>query len=105
YRRFILHYAHLCVLAGGVEAFCIGSELCGLTQIRAADQQFPMVTALKALASEVKAILGNTTKISYAADWSEYFGLHIDGDIFFNLDDLWADDHIDFVGIDNYMSI
>ena len=32
YRRFILHYAHLCALAGGVGAFCIGSEMRGLTQ-------------------------------------------------------------------------
>ena len=29
YRRFILHYAHLCALAGGVDAFCIGSEMRG----------------------------------------------------------------------------
>ncbi|MEL7026721.1 MAG: glycoside hydrolase TIM-barrel-like domain-containing protein, partial [Pseudomonadota bacterium] len=34
YRRFILHYAHLCAAAGGVEAFCIGSEMPGLTRIR-----------------------------------------------------------------------
>ena len=34
FRRFILHYAALCAAAGGVEAFCIGSELRGLTQIR-----------------------------------------------------------------------
>ena len=29
YRRFILHYAHLCARAGGVDAFCIGSEMRG----------------------------------------------------------------------------
>ncbi|MGD9295391.1 MAG: glycoside hydrolase TIM-barrel-like domain-containing protein, partial [Roseobacter sp.] len=33
--RFVLHYAALCRAAGGVEAFCIGSELRALTQIRA----------------------------------------------------------------------
>ena len=36
YRRFILHCAALCVAAGGVESFCIGSEMRSLTQIRAA---------------------------------------------------------------------
>ena len=36
YRRFILHYAYLCLAAGGVSAFCIGSEMRGLTQIRGA---------------------------------------------------------------------
>ena len=30
----ILHYAHLCAAAGGVDAFLIGSELRGLTQVR-----------------------------------------------------------------------
>ena len=105
FRRFILHYAHLCSLAGGVDAFCIGSELRGLSQIRSSTSEFPMVQALKVLAAEAREILGNTTKISYAADWSEYFGLHSDGDVFFNLDPLWADPNIDFVGIDNYMPI
>ena len=105
YRRFILHYAHLCAHAGGVSAFCIGSELRGLTQIRSSETFFPMVQALRILASEVKEILGNQTKISYAADWSEYFGYHVDGDVHFHLDSLWSDPNIDFVGIDNYMPI
>ena len=30
----ILHYAHLCAAAGGVDAFLIGSELRGITQVR-----------------------------------------------------------------------
>ena len=105
YRRFILHYANLCVLAGGVDAFCIGSELRGLTQVRSAANVFPMVNSLRQLAAEVKAILGRTTNVTYAADWSEYFGYHIGNDIFFNLDPLWSDENIDFVGIDNYMPI
>ncbi len=33
-RRMILHYAHLCAAAGGVDAFLIGSEMRGLTQVR-----------------------------------------------------------------------
>ena len=105
FRRFILHYAHLCALAGGVDAFCIGSELRGLTQIRSSSTEFPMVQALRSLASDVREILGTQTKISYAADWSEYFGLHTGGDVLFHLDPLWADSAIDFVGIDNYMPL
>ena len=105
YRRFILHYANLCAAAGGVQAFCIGSEMRGLTQIRGAADSFPTVTALRLLAAEVRAILGPATKISYAADWSEYFGYHNDGNIYFHLDPLWADPAIDFVGIDNYMPL
>lgn len=105
YRRFILHYAKLCALAGGVDAFCIGSELRSLTQIRGAGDSFPFVSALRALAADVRSILGSATKISYAADWSEYFGYHTADDLYFNLDPLWADSNIDFVGIDNYMPL
>jgi hypothetical protein len=104
-RRFILHYAHLCALAGGVDAFCIGSELRGLTQIRGAGDSFPAVAALRALAGDVRAILGPRVRISYAADWSEYAGFSRDGNRYFHLDPLWADPAIDFVGIDNYMPL
>ncbi len=106
YRRFILHYAHLCAAAGGVEAFLIGSELRGMTQIRGAAGSFPVVEGLRILAADVRGILGVGTKISYAADWSEYFGYQPqDGsnDRLFHLDALWADANIDFIGIDNYM--
>ncbi|MGR3759617.1 baseplate multidomain protein megatron [Roseobacteraceae bacterium NS-SX3] len=105
FRRFILHYAALCAAAGGVEAFCIGSELRGLTQIRGAGG-FPVVDALRSLAAEVRALLGPGTKMSYAADWSEYWGYKSpEGDRYFHLDALWADDQIDFIGIDNYMPL
>lgn len=103
YRRFILHYAKLCALAGGVDAFCIGSEMRGLTQIRGVADSFPVVQALRQLAADVRGILGPTTKISYAADWTEYFGYQTGGDVYFHLDPLWADPNIDFIGIDNYM--
>ncbi|MBM7068028.1 glycoside hydrolase/phage tail family protein [Actibacterium sp. 188UL27-1] len=106
FRRFILHYAHLCAAAGGVEAFCIGSELRGLTQIRGA-AGFPVVEALRQLARDVRQILPDA-KISYAADWSEYFGYRPEdgsGDVYFHLDPLWADPDIDFIGIDNYMPL
>lgn len=105
YRRFILHYAHLCLAAGGVDAFCIGSEMRGLTQIRGPGHSFPAVDALIQLAADVRAILGSEVEISYAADWSEYFGYHTGGNVYFHLDPLWASPHIDFVGIDNYMPI
>lgn len=106
--RFILHYASLCAVAGGVDAFCIGSEFRGLTQIRGAGNRFVVVEKLRALAAEVRAILGPETKISYAADWTEYFGYQPQdgsGDRYFHLDPLWADANIDFVGIDNYMPL
>ena len=106
-RRFILHYAALCKAAGGVASFCIASEMRGLTQIRGA-AGFPAVSQLKSLAGEVRQILGANTKIGYAADWTEYFGYQPadgSGDRYFHLDPLWADDDIDFVGIDNYMPL
>ncbi len=105
-RRFILHYATLCQIAGGVSSFCISSEMRGLTQIRG-ENGFPAVEQLCQLAADVRQILGPDTKIGYAADWSEYFGYQPSGtgDRFFHLDPLWADDNIDFVGIDNYMPL
>ena len=105
-RRFILHYAHLCKLAGGVDAFCIGTEMVALSQIRGPRNSFPAVAAFRRLAAEVKAILGAACKIGYAADWSEYWGYAPgNGDRFFHLDPLWADVNIDFIGIDNYLPL
>jgi hypothetical protein len=107
-RRMILHYAHLCAAAGGVEAFVIGSEMRGLTQIRSDASSYPAVSELISLAAEVHTILGDATKITYAADWSEYFGHQPadgSGDVYFHLDPLWADENIDFIGIDNYFPL
>ncbi|WP_410217860.1 glycoside hydrolase TIM-barrel-like domain-containing protein [Paracoccus sp. (in: a-proteobacteria)] len=106
YRRFILHYAHLCAAAGGIDAFLIGSEMVAMTQIRGPNQSYPAVEALRRLAADVRAILGPSVKIGYASDWSEYFGHHPgNGELFFHLDPLWADPNIDFIGIDNYMPL
>ncbi|MEL6920636.1 MAG: glycoside hydrolase/phage tail family protein [Pseudomonadota bacterium] len=105
YRTFILHYAHLAMAAGGVDTFIIGSELRGLTRVRDDVDGFPFVAQLQALAADVRAIVGANTKIIYAADWSEYFGYQpVDGsgDLYFNLDPLWASPHIDAVAIDMY---
>ncbi len=103
-RRMILHYAHLCAAAGGVESFCIASELRGLTTSRDGTA-YPVVDRLRTLAQDVKSILPDT-KISYAADWSEYSGHRLpDGTVAFHLDPLWADPAIDFIGIDNYLPL
>jgi len=108
YRRMILHYALLCAAAGGVDTFLIGSELRGLSTIRESATNYPVVSAMKQLAGDVVGILGAGTAISYAADWSEYFGHQSDdgsGDLFYHLDPLWADPNIDFIGIDNYLPL
>ncbi|MEO1748895.1 MAG: glycoside hydrolase TIM-barrel-like domain-containing protein, partial [Pseudomonadota bacterium] len=105
YRTFVLHYAHLAAAAGGVDTFIIGSELRGLTQVRDDADQFAFVEALIALASDVRAILGPHTKITYGADWTEYFGFQPNdgsGDVYYHLDPLWASAAIDAVGIDMY---
>ncbi|NJN35756.1 MAG: hypothetical protein HC794_00340 [Nitrospiraceae bacterium] len=107
-RRMVLHYAHLCAAAGGVDAFLIGTEMPGLTTTRSGASTYPAVTAFKTLAADVSAIVGAGTKIGYAADWSEYFGHRPQdgsGDVYFHLDPLWSDANIDFVGIDNYLPL
>ena len=104
-RRMVLHNAHLCALAGGVDTFIIASELVGFSTLRDNPSGYPAVGALKQLADDVALILP-AAEISYAADWSEYFG-HQPGDgsndVHFHLDELWAASSIAFVGIDNYM--
>ena len=105
FRRFVLHHAWLAKAAGGVSAFVIGSELRGLTTIRAAAGTYPFVAALVQLAADVRAVLGASTKITYAADWSEYFGHQPadgSGDVTFHLDPLWSSTAIDAIGIDLY---
>lgn len=105
YRRFILHHAKLAQIAGGVDVFILGSELRALTTARASANTYPFVGALKTLAADVRAMLGGETTLTYAADWSEYFGCQPQdgsGDVFFHLDPLWSDANIDCVGIDWY---
>jgi hypothetical protein len=119
-RRMVLHYAHLCAAAGGVDAFLIGTEMPGLTRIRSGAATYPAVQAYRDLLADVRSILGSRTNIGYAADWSEYFGHQPgddeagsatgssdppNGDVFFHLDPLWADPDTDFIGIDNYMPL
>jgi hypothetical protein len=108
YRRLVLHYAKLAAAAGGVDAFLLGSELRGLTTLRDGANVFPFVETLCDLASDVRGILGGATKITYGADWTEYFGHQPadgSGDVFFHLDPLWSHADIDAVGIDCYMPL
>ncbi|MGH6836533.1 MAG: baseplate megatron protein TIM-barrel domain-containing protein [Methylocella sp.] len=95
YRRMILHYANLCVLAGGIDLFLIGSEFRGLETIRGplwtvsgggppASWDYPFITGLVTLAADVRSVFDTAgfTKdtanlhnlISYAADWSDWMG-------------------------------
>ncbi|MEN0078600.1 MAG: glycoside hydrolase TIM-barrel-like domain-containing protein [Pseudomonadota bacterium] len=105
YRRFILHLAWLAKASGVCTGFLIGSEMRDLTRSRDEAGLFPFVEGLIGLADDVKALLGPTCQVSYAADWSEY-GAYVPGDgsddVLFPLDDLWARQSVDFVGIDWY---
>ncbi|WP_291844062.1 glycoside hydrolase/phage tail family protein [Maricaulis sp.] len=105
YRRFILHCAALAKAAGGVDGFLIGSEMVALTTA-GPDEGYPAVAALCELASEVRALLGPATRLSYAADWSEYHGHQPGGGTkIFHLDPLWSHPVIDAVAIDFYIPL
>ncbi|PWR19156.1 baseplate multidomain protein megatron [Zavarzinia compransoris] len=112
-RRLVLHYARLAAAVnaaapGAVSAFVIGSELRGLTTLRDGGGHYPFVAALRALAADCRAVMGAAVQLTYAADWSEYFGHQPgdgSGDLRYHLDPLWADAHIDAVGIDNYLPL
>ena len=106
WRRMVLHYATLSTMAGGVDAFLIGSELVGLTGVESAPGVFPAVGYLSGLAADVKSIVGASTKLVYGADWTEYAGrVTASGDLRFPLDALWASPSIDAIGIDVYWPV
>lgn len=107
YRREVLHYANLAAAwaARGValSGFVIGSEFVGLTRVRGS-AGYPAVAAFRALAAEVRAILGAGVPLVYAADWTEY-GAHVrenGASLRFPLDPLFSDPNIAAVGIDYY---
>ena len=53
----------------------------------------------------MKAVLGPAVKVTYSADWSEYFGHQPadgSGDVYFHLDPLWSSPDIAAIGIDVY---
>lgn len=99
YNKFILHYANL--VKDYADAFLIGSEMQDLTKFKDENGRYLAVDELVKLAGQVKAILGDKVKISYAANWGEYHS--IDGE--FYMDKLWASKDIDFVGIDAYFPL
>ena len=131
YRRMILHYAWLCVAAGGVDLFALGSELRGLETIRGpawtnagttdasgcAAWDYPFVAGLTQLAADVRSIFdgqglargGTGTKnlIAYSADWSDWMGYQHAGanGQWPHLDALWASADIDRVCFDNYLPL
>ena len=131
YRRMILHYANLCVVAGGVDLFLIGSELRGLEIIRGpgwtkaggvdgggkATWDYPFVAGLTTLAADVRSVFNGAglTKnlttwknlISYSADWSTWTGWQHPGanGQWPHLDSLFASANIDVVSFDNYLPL
>ncbi len=100
YDAFITYYANL--VKDKVDAFVIGSELIGLTRVSSSAGVYPAVSALVSLAASVQSVMGTATKLTYAADWSEYH--HTDGG-WYNLDPLWASANIDAIGIDAYFPL
>ncbi|CAN5321692.1 glycoside hydrolase/phage tail family protein [soil metagenome] len=103
-RRLALHYAGLAAETGA-EGLLIGSEMRGLTWTRDEAGGHPAVNEYRMLAVECRAILGDEPELSYAADWSEYFGFQPgdgSGDVVFHLDPLWADEALSHVAIDWY---
>jgi hypothetical protein len=100
-QRMALHYARIAA-EEGADGLLIGSEMRGVTWTRDAAGGFPAVEQFRALAAECRAVVGPGGKLSYAADWSEYFGRQSGGEVMFHLDPLWADPNIDHVSIDWY---
>ena len=131
FRRMILHYANLCVLAGGVDLFLLGSELRGLEIVRgplwtrggtldasgAATWDYPFVAGLMQLAADVRGVFDAASLhrdtvalknlVSYAPDWSSWMGYQHPGENgqWPHLDSLYAHPAIDLVTFDNYLPL
>jgi hypothetical protein len=105
YNKFVLHYASLeyqgIKLRDIIKGFIIASEMESLTKYRDCNGKFPAVNKLIDLAAKVRTIVGNSVKISYAANWTEYSC----AEDWHHLDNLWADKNIDYIGIDAYFPI
>jgi hypothetical protein len=100
----VLHHAMLAQAAGGVETFFLASELVGLTHLQGAGGSYPMVQGMIGLLAELRSILGSATRITYAADWTEYSAHVLSGgqEVRFPLDALWSHPEIGAVAIDFY---
>ena len=72
-------------------------------------RSFPAVAALRALAARGARAAGARTRRSAmpptGPNISAISRRTASGDVYFHLDPLWADDEIDFIGIDNYMPL
>ncbi len=127
----ILHYANLCVIAGGVDLFLLGSEFRGLETIRGpawtptgttgsdgrVTWDYPFVAGLMQLSDDVRSVFDgagytkDTTNlhnlIAYSADWSDWMGFQHAGENgqWPHLDQLYAHDNIDLVCFDNYLPL
>ncbi len=102
YNKFILHYANLeynnIKLKDIIDSFIIGSELRSLTSIKVNEYLYPAIQQLKELASLVKLSVGKNVKLTYSANWGDEYHN-------FNLDQLWCDPNIDWVGISAYFPL
>ncbi len=131
YRRMILHYANLCVIAGGVDLFLIGSELRGLEIIRGpgwtkagtvdgngdAVWDYPFVAGLAQLAADARSVFDSAglnknlkdwkNLIAYSPDWSSWNGWQHAGENgqWPHLDSLFASSDVDLVSFDNYLPL
>ncbi len=131
FRRMILHYANLCVLAGGVDLFLVGSELRGLETVRGpawtkagttgsdgkVSWDYPFVNGLIQLSDDVRSVFdgaglgkdltGLHNLIAYSADWSDWMGYQhpSENGQWPHLDQLFGHGNIDVVSFDNYLPL
>ncbi len=131
FRRMILHYANLCVVASGVDLFLLGSEFRGIEPIRGpawtkagttggdgkVTWDYPFVAGLMQLADDVRSVFdaASLTKdpvnlhnlIAYSADWSVWMGFQHPGENgqWPHLDQLYGHNNIDLVSLDNYVPL
>ena len=99
YNKFILHYANI-AFETNCDGFIIGSELKGITSFNI-DGVYDGVLHLTKLAHDVRLILKDKPRLTYAADWSEYHSHNGN----FNMDVLWSSPYISCVGIDAYFPL
>ncbi len=106
YNKFITHYASLerqdKKLKNYLDGFIIGSEFRDLLSYKNNEDRFLAVEKLVHLAKEVKSIVGDEIKLTYAANWDEYH--HTDNG-WYHLDELWASSDISYVGINAYFPL
>jgi uncharacterized protein (TIGR02217 family) len=131
FRRMILHYANLCVVAGGVDLFLLGSEFRGIEIVRGpgwtkagttggdgrVTWDYPFVAGLIQLSDDVRSVFdgagltkdltGLHNLISYSADWSVWMGYQHPGENgqWPHLDQLYGHGNIDLVCFDNYLPL